>query len=65
MPTLARYFLPAPAWKPNAKRQPSTWAMSAEEAAARGLTEKDMVPGSQKEFRDLGMQSAGHDGVKG
>lgn len=65
MPHLVhRYYLPPPPWKPKAKPSPSSWRMSAEEAAARGLTEKDIVPGSAEERRDMGRQSAGHGGPR-
>ena len=62
--TIANYFLPPPAWKPRGKPYPSSWKMSPEEAAARGLGPQDIVPGTTEEVRDLGMQSAGLDGVK-
>jgi hypothetical protein len=64
MPTIARYYLPPPPWKPKGKPYPSTWKMSPEEAAARGLTEADKVPGSEETRQEVRMQSAGHDGVK-
>lgn len=64
MPTVHRYYLPPPAWKPKAKPYASSWHMSAEEAAKRGLTEKDIVPGSAMEVRGVGVQSAGMDGVR-
>jgi hypothetical protein len=73
--TLSLYYLPAPAWKPAAKRQPSRWRMSPEEAAARGLIAADIVPGSGQEVLvpeteeerqrvQVHYQSAGHDSVQ-
>jgi hypothetical protein len=62
--TVSCYYLPPPAWKPKGKPYPSAWKMSPEEAAARGLTESDIVPGTTEERSDLGMQSAGLDGVR-
>jgi hypothetical protein len=64
MPTVSRYYLPPPPWKPKGKPSPSSWRMTPEEAAARGLTESDIVPGTTEERADLGMQSAGLDGVR-
>lgn len=73
--TLSFYYLPPPAWKPKAKKQPSTWRMSQAEAAQRGLSEEDIVPGSgisvevpeteeERQRIQVHYQSAGHDAVK-
>lgn len=61
---VARYYLPPPAWKPNGKRTPSTWKMSAEEAQARGLKPQDIVPGSEEDRQEAVKQSAGRDGTR-
>jgi hypothetical protein len=70
---LAKYYLPP---SPGRKtRHASRWRMSPEEAAARGLTEADKVPGTslmvekaeteEEERRAMGSsQSAGHDGAR-
>jgi hypothetical protein len=38
--------------------------MSAEDAAKRGLTDADIVPGTAEERDEVQHQSAGHDGVR-
>jgi hypothetical protein len=45
-------------------RYVSAWKMTAEEAAARGLTEADVVPGTSEERSPVQYQAAGHDGVQ-
>jgi hypothetical protein len=64
MPTVSRYYLPPPPWKPKGKPNPSTWRMTREEAAARGLTDADIVPGTTEEREEVRHQSAGLDGVR-
>lgn len=64
MSEVSNYYLPPPPWKPKGKPYPSRWKMSREEAAARGLTDKDIVPGSTVEPTNLGVQSAGFDGPR-
>jgi len=65
MPTrVSAYYLPPPPWKPKGKPYVSGWKMSAEEAAKHGLTDKEIVPGTTEERADLGIQSAGRDGVR-
>lgn len=61
--TLSRYYLTDTRGGKN-RRYVSSWKMSAAEAAARGLTDKDIVPGSMEERRELGRQSAGYDGAR-
>jgi hypothetical protein len=63
MPTHAKYWLTETRGG-KTRRYQSSWRMSPEEAAQRGLTEADKVPGSEKTYPSLGLQSAGHDGVK-
>lgn len=64
MSKLSNYYLPPPPWKPKGKPYVSTFKMSPEEAAKRGLTDADIVPGTTWEPPETGMQSAGRDGVK-
>ena len=59
MPTVSSYFLPPPTWKPKGKPYPNSWKMSPEEAAARGLTEADIVPGTTKSARTWGCSPQG------
>lgn len=61
---VSNYFLPPPAWKPKGKRYRSAWKMTREEAAERGLTDADIVPGTTEEVHEVRHQSAGHDGVR-
>jgi hypothetical protein len=61
----ARYYLPPrPGSGPRAKPYPSGWLLSPQEAAQRGLTEKDIVPGSAKMLdvpeTDAERAAAGH-----
>jgi hypothetical protein len=65
MTKVARYYLPPPKWKPKGKPIPSTWKLTREEAAARGLTDADIVPGTTEERQQVQHQSAGHDGPRG
>jgi hypothetical protein len=72
--TVSRYYMPL---RPGKKvRQPSTWLMSPEDAAARGLTEADIVPGStvprevpeteaEMQASQFNARSAGMGGVRG
>jgi hypothetical protein len=46
------------------RRYQSSWRMTAEEAAKRGLKPEDKVEGSERTYGSVGVQSAGHDGVK-
>jgi hypothetical protein len=62
-PTVSKYWLTQTRGGKTTRYQ-SGWRMSPEEAAARGLTEADIVPGTTEERSDLGMQSAGLDGVR-
>jgi hypothetical protein len=62
-PTVSKYWLTQTRGGKTTRYQ-SGWRMSVEEAAARGLTESDIVPGTTEERSDLGMQSAGLDGVR-
>lgn len=65
MPTVSRYYLPpAPGSGPKAKPYPSSWAMTAEEAKARGLTDADIIPGTTEERQEAVKQSAGRDGAR-
>lgn len=49
--TLARYYLPPEPWRgPRAKPYASAFAMTAEQAAARGAL--GMVPGSAREIEE-------------
>jgi hypothetical protein len=64
MPRVSTYLLPPPSWKPKGKRYPSAWKLSEEEAAARGLTDADIVPGTTEERQEHRHQSAGLDGVR-
>lgn len=63
MPTHSRYWLTETRGG-KTRRYRSGWKMTAEEAAKRGLTEADKVPGTEETYAPVGMQSAGHDGVK-
>jgi hypothetical protein len=63
MPTHAKYWLTETRGG-KTRRYQSGWKMTAEEAAKRGLTEADKVPGSEETRQEVRMQSAGHDGVK-
>jgi hypothetical protein len=63
MPTHAKYWL-AETRGGKTRRYQSSWRMSPEEAAKRGLTEADKVPGTEETYAPVGMQSAGLDGVK-
>ena len=67
----SKYYLANP--NPRGKRRPSTWKMSPEDAAARGLTEivpgtsePREVPESEEEERrtQVAYQSAGRDSVQ-
>jgi hypothetical protein len=62
-PTVSKYWLTQTRGGKTTRYQ-SGWKMSPEEASARGLTEADIVPGTTEERSDLGMQSAGLDGVR-
>lgn len=64
MPTLSTYWLPPPLWKPKGKPYKSTFKMTREEAAKRGLTDADIVPGTTEEITGVGTQSAGFDGPR-
>jgi hypothetical protein len=63
MPTHAKYYLTETRGG-KTRRYASRWKMTPEEAAQRGLTEADKVPGSEETRVNLGLQSAGLDGVK-
>jgi hypothetical protein len=63
MPTHSLYWL-TETRSGKTRRYQSGWRMTAEEAAARGLTEADKVPGSEETRQEVRMQSAGHDGVR-
>jgi hypothetical protein len=63
MPTHSRYWLTETRGG-KTRRYQSGWRMTAEEAAKRGLTDADKVPGSEETRQEVRMQSAGHDGVK-
>lgn len=62
--TISAYYLPPPPWKPKSKPYVSGWKMDRDEAAARGLTDKDIVPGTTEETRPAGMHSVGFDGMR-
>lgn len=66
----SRYYLTA-----KGKRYASSWCMSPDEAATRGLTAADIVPGTseprqvpetevERQRAQVNYQSAGHDSVQ-
>jgi hypothetical protein len=63
MPTLSKYWLTQTRGGKTTRYQ-SAWRMSREEAAARGLTDADIVPGTTEEREERQHQSAGLDGVR-
>lgn len=63
MTTHSNYWLPPPPWKPKGKPYKSTFQMTPEEAARRGLTDADIVPGTTEERASIAVQSVGFNGV--
>lgn len=63
MPTHSRYWLTETRGG-KTRRYQSRWRMTPEEAEKRGLKPEDKVEDSERTYTSVGIQSAGHDGVK-